>query len=190
MVTRKVTFHDREMYEAMLYYLFIMSDGEKSEEEMDLFSSICKEMKLRKDSKKEVMDYCDEILRGRKSVLNLIKEEELSDKASKRWRQTIDKSQLAKIIWNLIALGYRDDVYSKTEEAIVKYLYPIFEIPKETYLEFLEIADTIEILEKQGEWVEDNIGSKTKKEDKLEELKKQCDNLTKQVHIAIREQDF
>ena len=52
-------------------------------------------------------------------------------------------SDLARIIWNLIKLGYADTVYSEEEKEIVNYLVDKWDISVEVYQEMIDIADTI-----------------------------------------------
>lgn len=52
--------------QAKLYYLYMMSDGEVSDEEMKLFDKICKELYLNADDKNQVRQECNEISKEEK----------------------------------------------------------------------------------------------------------------------------
>lgn len=47
--------------QAKLYYLFMMSDGNVTENEMKIFNTICKELYLDADDKKSIIKECKEI---------------------------------------------------------------------------------------------------------------------------------
>ena len=60
---------------------------------------------------------------------------------------------LARIIWNLVNLGYADKNYSDNEREIVDFLIARWNINKEIYQEMVDTADTILGLIKQKEWI-------------------------------------
>ena len=52
--------------QAKLYYLYMMSDGEVSDNEKKLFDKICKELYLDADDKKSIKQECNEISKQEK----------------------------------------------------------------------------------------------------------------------------
>ena len=47
--------------EAKIYYLYMLSDGEASKKEKELFTTICKELYIDADEKKRIIKECEKI---------------------------------------------------------------------------------------------------------------------------------
>lgn len=150
--------------EAILYYLFMMADGEISSEEEELFYALCEELEMKDYKRKykklkryvenydlqfEDEDYYedeeDEAYDKEKPILSIIKRE-LS------FSNYLESSDYAKIIWNLISLGYSDGNYSEKEKEIVQYFVNQFEIEDAIYRELIDIAETIQSVENRYQW--------------------------------------
>ena len=70
-------------YEAMLYYLYIMSDGVVSKSEVKLFDSICEEMSLDEDEKKEAVDQCKLMTKHNDNIFDIIMANSIDSGAGK-----------------------------------------------------------------------------------------------------------
>ena len=69
--------------EAMLYCLYMMSDGEVSYSEEKLFSEICKELYLSEEDERSALAECKEVLRDPKAALDVIINEKIDEKIGK-----------------------------------------------------------------------------------------------------------
>ena len=103
--------------QAKLYYLYMMSDGDVSENEKKLFNSICKDLYLDADDKKEVLKECKNI--ASEDGMNCI--EVLEKNADTDYimgdldldlSKYVTEEDKAKILWNLIKLGYSDEHFT------------------------------------------------------------------------------
>ena len=65
-------FADEKNDKAMLYYLYMMSDGCVSYSEEKLFDEICKELRLETDEKNMVISKCNEFGKSSKKIFNVI----------------------------------------------------------------------------------------------------------------------
>lgn len=173
--------------EAMLYYLYMMADGEVTDNEEKIFKKICKELSVMAEDKKAVIKKCKELVEREKSAFNAIIVEKIDEKASIDSFFKKDDSRLAHIIWNLVNLGYADSVYSDEEKEIVSHLVDKWSVSLECYQEFVDAAETILALTNQKEWVtytfsDDDI--RVKKEKVIDsEIKK----ILKDVSLSIEE---
>lgn len=157
--------------EAMLYYLYMMADGEVSNNEKKIFNTICKELNIDSDKKKSVIKRCKELVDGTDDILNIIIREKIDEEAGQvgvMFLHFRDISSSARIIWNLINLGYADSAFSDEEKRIVNYLIDKWSVDPEVYQEFADTVDTILALEKQKEWIastfpEDSARNKRKR---------------------------
>ena len=84
--------------EAILYYLYMMSDGEISYDEEKLFNEICKELKLNESDKETVIAEANKIVSDSSSIISAIKDNKFDpDDIFSLFR----KSSFAIKIWNL-----------------------------------------------------------------------------------------
>lgn len=139
--------------EAMLYYLYMISDGEVSYNEEKMFDEICKELRLNEEEKKAVVNKCKEKALCSKSSFDAIMIEKLDEQVGKSLFGFKNASSLARIIWNLINLGYADTCFSGEEKKIVEYLIKKWNVKQEVYGEMINTADTMLALTKQKEWL-------------------------------------
>ena len=97
--------------QAKLYYLYMMSDGEVSDNENKIFDKICKELYLNAEDKKNIKKECNEISKKENmtciDVIEKNAEETylygVLDIGLDKYVSDVNK---AKIIWNLVNLGY------------------------------------------------------------------------------------
>ena len=151
-------FERGKIEEAMLYYLYMMSDGEVSYSEEKLFAEICSEMNVNEEEKQAAIGRCKEIAKNPKAAFDVIVSEKLDDQIRKGLFYDVfhinkDMSTLTRIIWNLINLGYADAYYSEDEKRIVNHLIEKWGIKPEVYQEMVDTADAMLALTKQKEWV-------------------------------------
>ena len=138
--------------EAMLYYLFMMSDGEVSYSEEKLFNKICSELELMGDEKEKIISKCCEIATKPEEVRDFVRGDRFGEIIE--WKiDTGNSSNTARIIWNLVNLGYADKLYSEEEKSIVSYLIQRWNVDKEVFREMIDTADTMLALEGQKEWI-------------------------------------
>ena len=138
--------------EAMLYCLYMMSDGEITYSEEKLFNKICGELGMTTDDKIEAVSSCNEIADDPESVKSFVRGDRFGELIE--WKiDTGNASNTARIIWNLINLGYADKQYSEEEKYIVSYLIKRWKVDEVIYREMVDTAETILSLEEQKEWL-------------------------------------
>ena len=138
--------------EAILYCLYMMADGEISYSEEKLFNKICGELDLSTDDKIKAVTSCSEIADNSESVKAFVRGDRFGELIE--WKiDTENASNTARIIWNLVNLGYADKQYSEEEKNIVTYLVERWHVGEETVREMIDTADTILSLEGQKEWL-------------------------------------
>ena len=138
--------------EAMLYCLYMMVDGEISYSEEKLFNSICGELGLSTDDKIKAVSSCSKIADDPESVKAFVRGDRFGELIE--WKiDTENASNTARIIWNLVNLGYADKQYSEEEKNIVSYLLERWHVDEEIFREMIDTADTILSLEGQKEWL-------------------------------------
>lgn len=170
--------------EAGLYYLYMMADGEVSCSEEKIFDEICKKLNLDTDEKNSVIEECKDFTEKEKKIYKVILREEIDKQAGGRWK---DAPDLARIIWNLINLGYADTVYSEEEKEIVNYLVDKWDVSVEVYQEMIDIADTILALTKHKEWIEKTFSKGSVRDRKEKNIDVEIQKLIDDVELAIKE---
>lgn len=113
-------FYKETENEAILYYLFMMSDGEVSSSEERIFGEICRELKIEQSNKDKIIDECKKLETESTKIYDCIIREKIDEKVQQDWLGTKDASSLARIIWNLVNLGYADKNYSDNERLTIK----------------------------------------------------------------------
>lgn len=174
--------------EAMLYYLYMMSDGEVSYSEEKLFNEICKELNLSEEDKQLAVVRCKEIAKDPKATLDVIMSEKIDEQVGRAWLGLKkDTSSLAKIIWNLVNLGYADTYYSEEEKRIVKHLLEKWEVSPEVYQEMVDTADTILALTKQKEWVISKFPKGRERDEKEKKIDTEINTMLSDIKLTIEE---
>ena len=173
--------------EAMLYYLYMMSDGEVSYSEEKLFVQICKEMNVNEEDKQAVIDRCKEIANDPKTAFDIIKCEKIDDQVGHDGSGLKDASTLARIIWNLVNLGYADEYYSEDEKKIVNHLIEKWEIKPEVYQEMVDTADTMLALTKQKEWVVSTFDKGKIRDEKEKKIDSEIEMMLSDIKLTIDE---
>lgn len=181
------TITDGKKEEAMLYYLYMMADGEITENEEKIFKKICRELKVMADNRKKIIKDCNEYVKGESSVFDVIKKEKIDERAGIAWRVRKDDTSLARMIWNLINLGYADSVYSDEEKEIVNHLVEKWSVEKEVYQEFIDAADTILALNNQKKWIEETFSDDDILDIKEKNIDSEINKIIKDVHLTIEE---
>lgn len=180
--------------QAKLYYLYMMSDGDVSENEKKLFNSICKDLYLDADDKKEVLKECKNI--ASEDGMNCI--EVLEKNADTDYimgdldldlSKYVTEEDKAKILWNLINLGYSDEHFTTDEMEVVDFLREYWEIPDVLYNEMIDVAETCLALVKHKEWVE-KLPESEYKLNKIKQIKKDLKNTQENIKITISEIEF
>lgn len=174
--------------EAMLYYLYMMADGEVAYSEEKVFDSLCNELKMDCDTKNSVIEKCKTLVDGRLSIFNIIIREKLDEQAGKtRYGMEKDESGLARIIWNLVNLGYADSDFSDEEKKIVDYLTDRWSVKPEVYQEFIDTADTILALTEQKEWIVSTFSKSAMRDKREKEVDTEIEYLLNDVKLTIEE---
>lgn len=190
--------------EAKLYYLYMMADGKMSQEEMKIFQRICMEFEIKADERyaiikeyEDLMEYEDLVF---ETIERLVEEKPkntygnfgsvasyASSVISHQWKEYVDAKRSARIIWNLVNIGYADSVYSPAEKKIVKYLVEKLEIKPEIYQEFVDIADTMLALNKQRQWIRMTYTREDVKAKKENQINQEMKMLADNVELTIQE---
>lgn len=180
--------------QAKLYYLYMMSDGDVSDKEKKLFTSICKELGIDSDDKKGIIKECKQIQseKGLSCIDVVKKNAEESNMCSvldidlNSYESDMDK---AKIVWNLINLGYADTYFTIDERDVVDYLRKYWDVSGVLYQEMIDVAETCLSLEKHRIWVESLPESEYKLE-KLKQIKKDIKFAQETIKTTISEIEF
>lgn len=173
--------------EAMLYYLYMMSDGAISYSEEKLFDEICKELELDEEGKRFAVDKSKEVAKDPKDAFNTILSERLDEQVGHEWFGLGSKSTLARVIWNLVNLGYADTCYSDEEKKIVNHLVEKWEIDKGIYQEMVDTADTMLALTKQKEWMISTFPNGRERDEKEKRIDSEIHTMLSDIKLTIEE---
>lgn len=173
--------------EVMLYYLFMLADGDMSDEELDLFWKFCKQLEVTDDERIEAIDKCKEKLQKENNVLIILTELELDKMVMSGNDDSAIKAEQGRIIWNLVSLGCADKNYSVKERRIVKSLSTKWDISSDVEREFKEIAETMLALMKQREWISNGNFTPEDKQNQEKQIDTYINELFDDVDITIRE---
>lgn len=180
--------------QAKLYYLYMMSDGDVSDNEKKIFNAICKELHLDADDKKNIIKECKEIIN--EEGMNCIEVLEKNAEDSYMYgvldidldKYVADEDR-AKILWNLINLGYSDKHYTIDEREVVDFIREYWEISEYLYQEMIDVAETCLALEKHKQWAEELPESDYKLE-KIKQIKKDVKYALETIKTTISEINF
>lgn len=202
--------------QAKLYYLYMMSDGDVSDGEKKLFDKICKELYLDADDKKSIKQECNEISKQEKmTCIDVVKKNaeesymygtldilKIGRKTSNILQESymyrildidLDKyvsdEDKAKIIWNLVNLGYADSNFTIDEREVVDYLREYWELPDSIYQEMIDVAETCLALEKHKLWIE-GLPDTDYNLEKINQVKKDLKQVQKMILTTISEINF
>lgn len=185
-----------------IYSMFMLADGECSAEEQRKLNTLCKEMNIGDDTKKEMIAYCNglPIKHGDNSDLIiqeinklLVGSSMLSVGSSMfSWFMGgLNHSTNAQVetIWTLINLGYADTEFSNPEKKVVDYLVKKWELKKIIMDELLDTADTILMLTKQKEWLKTTTKSYDEIEKSIHEIDQKIQLMFDNIKASISEAD-
>lgn len=173
----------KNVEEAKLYYLYMMADGEVSVDEEKLFDEICKELRVSKDDKQILINECKEMLLDSKSSLDVIVEKKIEENIGR----FLNASETARIMWNLVNLGYADGFYSEEEKEVVNYLMGKWKIDISVYQEMVDTSDTILSLTKQKEWLVSTLTEGSLRDEKEKKIDAEISNMLSDVKLTIAE---
>lgn len=193
--------------EAKLYYLYMMADGKVSQEEKKIFQRICMEFEIKADDRhaiikeyEDLMEYEDLVFEAiEKLVEGLVVAKKIeieipaflggnkSSTINPQWKAYVDVKRSARMIWNLVNIGYADSVYSPAEKKIVNYLVEKLEVKPEVYKEFIDIADTMLALNKQRQWIQMTYTQENVKAKKENQIDQEMKRLADDVELTIQE---
>ncbi len=180
-------FEDNKEGEAILYYLYMMADGEISPGEKKIFGTICKELDISADDRKAIIARCGELTEGKNNIFSVIVKEKIDEQAGENWGTLRDASDLARIIWNLVNLGYADSVYSEEEKKITDYLADKWSVSAEVHREFLDTADTIAALVKHKKWILSTLPEGEMRKKREKKVNSDIKKLSADVKLTIEE---
>ena len=95
----------------------------------------------------------------------------------------------AKIIWNLINLGYADTHFTIDEREVVDFLREHWKLPESLYQEMIDVAETCLALEKHKIWIE-GLPDDEYKLEKIKQVKKDIKQVQENILTTISEIDF
>lgn len=211
--------------EAMLYYLYMMSDGEVSYSEEKLFNELCRDLGLNEEDKQSVITKVLELVEKHKATFNSINtmmemsgkkvgenrynpnyvqnhcimEVIMTDDFIEKigtcflpgiglWYDDIkNPSSLARVVWNLINLGYADTCYSDEEKTIVNYLVKKWNVNQEVYQEMIDTSDVMFALTKHKDWVISTFPKGTDRDKKEKKLDSDIEKMLNDIKITIEE---
>lgn len=180
--------------QAKLYYLYMMSDGDMSDREKKLFDKICKELYLDTDDKKRIKQECNEISKEEKMTCIEVVEKNAEESYTYgildiNLNKYVSDEDKAKILWNLVNLGYADSHFTITEREVVDFLREYWEIPDSLYQEMVDVAETCLALEKHKLWIE-GLPETDYKMEKIKQVKKDLKHVQKMILTTISEINF
>lgn len=70
-------FGDKSSEEAVLYYLYMMADGNISYSEEKIFDELCEKLRLSAETRKEVIQKCKDIMSNMTDIFRVIVKEKL-----------------------------------------------------------------------------------------------------------------
>lgn len=175
--------------EATLYYLYMMADGNVSYSEEKIFDEICKELNLDTDEKNSVIEKCKGFAANETDVFSIVVREKIDEQVGQGWLGfgLRDASSLARIIWNLVNLGYADSSYSDEEKKIVNYLVAKWSVSTEIYQELVDIAETMLALTKQRGWIASIFSKDSIRDKKERKVDSEIKHLLEDVNLTIQE---
>lgn len=177
--------------QAKLYYLYMMSDGDVSDNEKKIFNSICKELNIDADDKKQIIKECRQIQKDKGlSCIEVVKknaeESYVFGMCGIDLHSYESDENKAKIIWNLINLGYSDTHYTFNEREVVDFLRKFWGIPDDLYQEMIDVAETCLALKKHKEWA-DGLPESDFKLEKMKQIKKDIKFTQETIKTTISE---
>ncbi len=167
--------------QAKLYYLYMLLDGEASEREKKLFTTICKDLNIDADEKKRIIKECA------KTPFDGIFDE-IKELVGKPFKNS-GNSEYTTILWNLINLGYADTRYTYEEREIVDFLKKHWKVTDDLYQEMIDVAETCLALEEHKKWVE-SLEESAYKEEKTKQIKKDIKMAQDGIKMTLAELDF
>ncbi len=176
--------------EAMLYYLFMMADGDISYNEEKNFNKICEELEIDEIEKQSIAESCLKLVQGSKTVLDVIKDRELEKQLGQVGSSIFnykDAVSNARIIWNLVNLGYADKCYSEEEKRIVCYFIEKWDFDKEVYQEMIDTSETILALTNQKTWAITTLNESEAIEKKKKSIEDEIGKLFSDIQVTIEE---
>ena len=168
--------------EAKLYYLYMLADGEVHSGEKTKFDQICKELKIEQEAEKKIIKDCKNSEKQSQDLLNVIISEKIDEKAGVQ-----NASSQARVIWNLVDLGYADREYSNEEKRIVNYLVDKWSVNSEILQEFVDTADTILALTRQKSWIYNQFPRGAERNKREKKVDNQIMELLEDVKLTIKE---
>lgn len=174
--------------EVMLYFLYMMSDGEITYSEEKLFDQICSEMYLEPNAKKEAIEECLKLAKRPEDAFDIIISEKLDESVCEsRFRRQNTEVSLSRIIWNLINLGYADTVFSQSEQTIINYLMKRWKIKEELYQEMISTADTMLSLTQHKDWIKKTYHNGTDRDAYEKRIDQEIQELFSDIKLSIAE---
>ena len=172
------------------------SDGNISYDEMKMFNELCKTNNISGDKKENILKYCNDFSGTSKDFIEslILKDKSssgtrayLSVAASMFLTNAITKSDEAKIIWNLVNLGYSDTVFSDEEKEFINYLITEWKFDKVIYQEMIDTAETLLALTKQKDWLLSTYQRGALRDKKEKKIDDDMEKLHSDILLSIKE---
>jgi hypothetical protein len=173
----------------------MLSDGEASEREEKLFTTICTDLGIDFYEKKRIIKECENTAVD--GVFDEIKElagapvKEMKNSSSLLSIMSFlgNSKNHATILWNLINLGYADAKYTYEEREIVDFLKEHWKVTEDLYQEMIDVAETCLALEEHKKWV-DNLEESDYKAEKMKQIEKDIKMAQDSIKLTLAELDF
>ena len=187
-----------------IFYLFLVADGRRTDEEIGKMNMIYEKMKIDKEDREKIEKFCDDALYSDESsdnsahIIQIIK----SILGNNLDHQGIggipfafrlgtdlnhDKSAQVSTVWNLINLGYSDKDYSTSENKIVKFLSDFWDVDETVICEFKDSAETLVSLYKQEEWIKSTKKKKETIDKYMQTYENDIKRISDNIEITIKE---
>lgn len=103
--------------------------------------------------------------------------------------EKMEMKEKAETIWTLISLAYSDDEYSEAEKTFIRLVSLIYKFDKKVMAEFIDTADTMQMLEDKKDWIKKSGKAYDEITDKLKAIDDEIKSLYRDVQITIDEID-
>ncbi len=177
----------------VLFDLFLYADGKKTDEEEDLLEQLGAKMKVTEEEKERMERFSLDAMKKEVDSVDEFLEEPDDDRsqlvirAMKPFIQGKfgDKCQQARIIWNLMNLGYADDDYSQADRNVVEFLCETWDMNNTVMIELKDSMETLGSLYEQKELLENLPQSSKETSDDLKAIENCIARVQESVELTF-----
>lgn len=174
-----------------IYAMFMLADGESSNEEKEQLNSIYTGMNVDIATRREVLSFCKElpIFKGMDNSFLIIQQLSVLLSKSYNFTEQLNHNKIMQLetIWTLINLGYSDREFSEPEKKIIVYLAQKWGIKESILQEFIDTADTLLVLTNQKERLQRLTLPYWKNKDKISAVDENIQLMFENIKTTISE---